>query len=63
MEVSMLESNYPDILSFYYNDNAAKLHNLCDKILKKFGWLDQKDVDDFYSIANDTFIDVLCRWD
>lgn len=63
MEVSMLESNYPDILSSYYNDNAAKLHNLCDKILKKFGWLDQKDVDDFYSIANDTFIDVLCRWD
>lgn len=39
----------------YYENNAAKLHKMVDKILKGFGGLSQKDVDDFYSLANEVF--------
>lgn len=52
----------PDILS-YYADNAKKLHKVVDKILLKFGGLSNKDKDDFYSLANEVFTDVLKRYD
>ena len=34
----------------YYDNNAEKLHKMVDKILKKYGGLSQKDIDDFYSL-------------
>ncbi len=52
----------PDI-NAYYADNAKKLRRVVDKILAKFGGLSNKDVDDFYSLANEVFADVLERYD
>lgn len=51
------------ILITYYADNAKKLHKVVDKILQKFGGLSDKDVDDFYSLANEVFVDVMKRYD
>ena len=52
-----------DILDTYYADNARKLHKTVDRILCKFGGLSSKDKDDFYSLANEVFTDVLKRYD
>lgn len=54
---------HPHILDSYYADNARKLHGTVDKILSKFGGLSDKDKDDFYSLANEVFVDVLKRYD
>ncbi|MEY8422053.1 sigma-70 family RNA polymerase sigma factor [Lachnospiraceae bacterium 38-14] len=51
------------ILNKYYADNAKKLHKVVDKILKRFGGLSDKDVDDFYSLSNEVFVDVMARYD
>ena len=51
------------ILVAYYSNNAKKLHNTVDKILLKFGGISGKDVDDFYSLANEVFVDVMRRYD
>ena len=50
-------------INTYYADNAKKLHKAVDKILFKFGGLSNKDRDDFYSLANEVFTDVLKRYD
>lgn len=47
----------------YYADNARKLHRTVDKILSRFGGLSDKDKDDFYSLANEVFVDVMKRYD
>ena len=52
-----------DILNAYYADNAKKLHKTVDRILCRFGGLSGKDTDDFYSLANEVFADVLKRYD
>ena len=51
------------ILKGYYENNAKKLHNIVDKILLKFGGLSEKDRDDFYSLANEVFSDIIKRYD
>jgi RNA polymerase sigma factor (sigma-70 family) len=51
------------ILITYYADNAKKLHKLVDRILLKFGGLSYKDLDDFYSLSNEVFVDVMTRYD
>lgn len=58
--VSALQS---DILNSYYADNAKKLHKTVDRILCRFGGLSGKDTDDFYSLANEVFTDVMKRYD
>ncbi len=50
------------IIFAYYADNAQKLRRIVDKILFKFGGLSNKDVDDFYSLANEVFVDVMRRF-
>lgn len=52
-----------DLLKAYYADNAKKLHRVVDKMLLKFGGLSEKDRDDFYSLANEVFVDVMRRYD
>ena len=52
-----------DILNTYYADNAKKLHKAVDRILYRFGGLSGKDTDDFYSLANEVFTDVIKRYD
>lgn len=51
------------ILTVYYENDAKKLHKTVDKILLKFGGLSDKDMDDFYSLANEVFVDVMQRYD
>ena len=51
------------ILNVYYKNNAKKLHHMVDKLLRQFGGVDAKDKDDFYSLANEVFWDVLNRYD
>lgn len=51
------------ILNIYYADNAKKLHRIVDRILLKFGGLSDKDKDDFYSLANKVFVDVMKKYD
>ncbi len=57
---AVLQSN---ILNAYYADNARKLHRVVDRILRKFGGLLDKDKEDFYSLANEVFVDALKRFD
>ncbi len=47
----------------YYENNAEKLNKMIDKILLKFGGLSGKDMDDFYSLANEVIVDVIKRYD
>lgn len=54
---------HPDILDTYYADNAKKLHKVVDKIVLKFGGLSNRDMDDFYSLANEVFTDVIKKYD
>ena len=49
-------------LNFYYSADARRLHRIVDSILLKFGGLSDKDRDDFYSLANEVFVDVLRRY-
>lgn len=51
------------ILHTYYENNAKKLHKMVDRILLKFGGLSDKDMDDFYSLANEVFVDAMARYD
>ncbi len=53
----------PGILDTYYSDNARKLRKTVDRILSRFGGLSGKDMDDFYSLANEVFVDVMRRYD
>jgi len=63
MATADLASLQSGILNKYYADNARKLHKVVDKILVKFGGLSNKDTDDFYSLANEVFVDVMKRYD
>lgn len=50
------------ILNDYYADNAKKLHSVVDKIIcKKYGGKTDKDMSEFYSVANDVFADIVKR--
>ncbi len=51
------------VLEGYYADNARKLCRVVDRILLKFGGLSNKDMDDFYSLANEVFVDAMGRYD
>lgn len=44
------------IMNSYYDNNARKIHSVVNKILRKFGGISNKDVDDFYSLANEFFV-------
>ena len=59
-DLAVLQSN---ILDSYYSDNAKKLHKVVDRILSKFGGLSNKDTDDFYSLANEVFAEIMTRYD
>lgn len=52
-----------EILKDYYADNAKKLHMLVDRMLFQFGGLSDQDRDDFYSLANEVFVNVMRKYD
>lgn len=49
------------IINLYYENNAEKLHHMVDRILFKLRF--DVDNEDFYSLANEIFVDVLRRYD
>lgn len=51
-----------EIIEKYYQDNASKLRTMVDKILFKLRFTDV-DSEDFYSLANEIFVDVIKRYD
>lgn len=51
------------IITLYYENNAQKLRNMVDKILYKLGFAGLVDYEDFYSLANEIFVDVIKRYD
>ena len=50
------------IINAYYAKDARKLHKMVDKVLikLKFNYVDNED---FYSLANEIFVDVIKRYD
>lgn len=50
------------VVNSYYANNASKLRKMVDKILIKLKFHDV-DNEDFYSLANEIFVDVLRRYD
>ena len=50
------------IVNSYYANNAIKLRKMVDKILIKLKFY-EVDNEDFYSLANEIFVDVLKRYD
>ena len=49
------------ILEEYYSENGKKIRTIVNQILSKFGGVNNKDYDDFYSIANLVFTDILIK--
>lgn len=49
------------IINSYYKNEARKLHSLVDKILFKLKF--DVDKEDFYSLANEVFVEALGRYD
>lgn len=48
------------ILNSYYENGAQKLHNVVNQIFyRKYGGIANKDMDEFYSVANDVFSDII----
>ena len=50
-------------LEKYYANNGKRIKHIVNQILKQFGGISQKDLDDFYSVANETFVIALKTWD
>lgn len=53
--------DFSGITKYYYENDAKRLHKEVDKILRRFCNIPDKD--DFYSLANEVFLDVLERYD
>lgn len=52
-----------EMIAVYYENNAGKLRRMVERILLKFGKLSEWDLDEFYSLANEVFADVIERYD
>lgn len=52
-----------EIVQAYYADNGKRLRGVVDRLLLKFGGLSDKDLDDFYSLANEVFVEALKGYD
>lgn len=63
MESKRLSVLQEQLLHTYYADDAKRLRKTVDRILSKFGGLSDKDRDDFYSLANEVFADIIKRYD
>lgn len=50
------------LVNEYYKNEARKLHDMVDKVLKQLKFCDI-DRDDFYSLANEVFLEVIRRYD
>lgn len=54
---------YENIINTYFENNAKKLNTLVNKIFyKEYGGIENKDIEEFYGVATDVFIDI-CKYD
>lgn len=63
MEQMILTPKLESIVHSYYDKDAKKLHTTVDKVLKKLGIAYMVDNEDFYSLANEIFVDLIKRYD
>ena len=63
MEPIKLTIEQEQIVNLYYENNAKRLYSIVNKILRRFGGISNKDVDEFYSLATEVFIDALQKYD
>jgi DNA-directed RNA polymerase specialized sigma24 family protein len=56
-----MKNSMEEILNRYYENNAKKLHTMVDNVLFKLKL--NVDKEDFYSLANEIFVDVMNRYD
>ena len=47
----------------YYDKNGRRLRKIVNNILARFGGISQKDYDDFYSLANEVFVEAMRKYD
>ena len=66
MNVNTITNEFVDvelIANKYYENNAYLIRKIVDGILSKFGGISNKDYDEFYSVANETFVKSLRDYD
>ncbi len=51
------------IVYSYYKNNAEKLHHVVDRILSRMGFTGTGEEEDFYSLANEVFVEAMRRYD
>ena len=51
-----------ELVRLYYKNNARKLHKMVDRVINNLHFKDIE-ISDFYSLANEIFVDVLRRYD
>ena len=56
-------SNQSEILTTYYSNDARKLRSIVRKILTRYGTIPTSEMDDYYSLANEVFTQVLPIYD
>lgn len=59
--MEQLFTKYKDKIELYFRNDAKKLYEMIDRILRKLRF--DVDKSDFYSMGNEIFIDVLKRYD
>lgn len=56
----LIEEYYEDVINEYYGNNAKKIYEKVDKIFRKNRWVAKNnDMEEFYSVANDVFTDII----
>ena len=59
---TILENKIKDVVEYLKRNDAKKIHKMVDRIIKKLKFYDIE-ITDFYSLANEIFVDVLNRYD
>lgn len=61
MKVKRVCEKHEDLVNLYFKESGKKLYTMIDQILFKLKF--DVDNNDFYSLGNEVFLDVLCRYD
>ena len=54
-------NKHKELVDSYFKNDGKKIHKMIDKVLLKLKF--NVDNSDFYSLGNEIFLDVLCRYD
>ena len=63
MEQKKLTPEQQREVNRYYEKNAKRLHNMVDKIVGRLGFIGLVDNEDFYSLANEIFANMIEKYD